>query len=542
MAESKYQDLADQIRNIMVDHGSQHANFHLASGLGVVELCVALHEVFNFQQDKVFFDVGHQRYPHLILSEQEKHGVLRLPPEEIPYDLYTYAGLAGLSISSALGYALSSPQARAIAVVGDGAFTAGENYEALNHLGAVQKNVIVILNHNDMSIVKNVGAYADGSTVKEFAESLHFTYRGICNGHDVTELMEVLREIKDINKPVFLHIKTTKGKGYIWAEKYPVAFHQPCCPFDKKSGRYLDTFDEETQTIIDAFEVLEKKAIQSLAASEDFYLLCPSIPVLERAQKAYFDRVIDTGISEQHCMTLGTTLANFGKNVLLLIYGAFLTRCYSQIFDLCHQCPAMTVVINFAGANLAGPTHQALHVFNMLRIIPNAVIMAPCNVVEFAAALDFAPSVRRPVFIIMPKENPRSVNNSPVTYGCGEVLNIGDRVTVVPVGAMFNNALQLAAKYPGLEILNPRFVKPFDYNLLLRSIAKTKKLLLLEEGLQKGGVSEEIMAYLQQHSIDCTVKCVSGKDIFTTKYEYCDIYGEYGIEMSVCEVALREFY
>jgi len=527
-------EIANEMRQLMLTRASTHTDFHLSSGLGIVELSIALDEIFDADKNKILFDVGHQRYPFLMLQEKRKGGQLQFP-ETNDYDMFCYPGFAGLAAASALGYAIAYPKNKVIAVIGDGALSCGETYEALNCIGELQANILIILNQNGMSITKNVGALSDGKTVELFAKSLRLDYKGICDGHDIDGLIKVLKHQKG---PLVLHVQTVKGRGYCWAEKNPTKFHMSFYPFDPETGLYEPNQDAVKRLFIEAMNKLETKGISYIEEYHDVYFTFPAMPTINRIQEAYPKNVLDTGISEQCCMTLSTTLAGLNKRVIMLIGAVFLTRCYSQLYDLCHQKSPLTVILNLTGVTHYGSTHQAVYTVGLLRPIPHATILYPVNLIEFEQMLDFAFRFNQPVFLQIPKEN-ISMKNTVLSYGKGVLLKKGDRITILVIGGMFHIAFYLAGRYDEVEIVNPRFLKPFDYELLKKSIKKTGRLLIIEEGFRKGGLGEEILSFLKETSITCKTKLIAAADIFVSCHHYNEVCDEYGLTVSACEKAIQ---
>ncbi|HEX2549176.1 MAG TPA: 1-deoxy-D-xylulose-5-phosphate synthase N-terminal domain-containing protein, partial [Gammaproteobacteria bacterium] len=497
-------------------------------------------EVFDLEQDRLVFDVGHQRFPYFLLMEKRRHGVLRFPQELEEYSMYTYPGFAGLGAACAQGFSITFPQNKMIAMVGDGSLTCGEVFESLNNIGALQNNVLIIINQNGQSITDNVGALADGKTVKDLARALKLEYIGLMDGHNTEELIEQLLLIKNKKNPVVLHVQTVKGKGYPLAENAPMKFHRPTVPYEKENGTFSPQNQMALKIMGESMGILEKKGLEYIQKYQNVYFTVPACPVFSEIPKQYPDRVIDTGISEQHCMTVSTMLAELGNKVIMALIGPFMYRCYSQIIDLAHQGSPLTIVFMMSGVNTLGATHQAVGALGVLKLIPNLTIMHPINLSEYTAMLDYAVKLNKPVFLDVPKESPLNEDIHPIEYGKGAIIKSGSKITVLPIGSLFSMAMDLEKLCEDIEILNPRFLKPFDFALLEESIKKTKHLLILEDGLKTGGLGEEIIYHLVNKKIPFTFRHVGAIEIYPTQEDYVSASIEYGITKETCESALRE--
>lgn len=544
--DAKNNDLASmamKIRTVLVNESAK-GGMHFSSGMGVVELTLALFEVFDFDKDNLVFDVGHQRFPYMILKEYQRSGKIKMPEGNEEYNMFMYPGFAGLSVASTQGFALTYPQQKAIAMVGDGSLTCGEVFESLNNIGQQQNNALVILNQNGQSITDNVGALADGTTVKQYAEGLKFEYIGPIDGHDVNKLIQVLNKIKHKKHPVFLHVNTIKGKGYNEAVKSPMKFHRPTVPYDKKTGDFLGDPLVSQKVMGAAMGILEQQGFSYIEKYKDVFFTAPACPVFSQITQKYPEKVIDTGISEQHCMTLSTTLAELGNKVIMTLIGPFLYRCYSQVLDLCHQNAPLTVVYMMSGINPLGATHQAVGALSVLKLIPNMTIMHPVNLAEYQQMLDYAVALNKPVFLHIPKENPELEQTSNVNISMGKAhkLTSGDKLTILPVGSMFEVALDLAKRYDGVEIINPRFLKPFDSDLLVHSVSKTKKLLILEDAMKQGGLGQEVIYDLRTRNMDFEFQHVAAEDIYPSQEDYATAALEYGVTMDTCQKAFDKLY
>ncbi|MBU0991094.1 MAG: hypothetical protein KJ737_01265 [Proteobacteria bacterium] len=531
---------AKAIREMIIDRAAKHGG-PFASSLGIVELTLALLDVFDFDKDKIVFDIGHQYQAYKILTGRKerfyelgiKGGLTRYPDiTESPYDFFT-TGHSGTSVSAALGYALSNPSNKSIALVGDGSLTSGQIFEALNHAGGLQpRNLLVIINQNGWSIDKNTGALSDGSTIKQFAESLKFKYHGIFDGHDTTLLIEKLKEVKEEDSPVIFHVKTIKGKGCRYAEEDPVTFHHPFFPFDRETGKTETIVEDWHQDGLWLLESFSRKCAEFIKRYANIYFTSPAYLLggFQILAKAYPGRVIDTGICEQHCMTLSTALGLAGNKVVMSLASFFLPRCYDQIFDLCIQNIPIVVFICFPGIRPSScATHQATFDISALRTIPNLTLMHPKGIDEFMDMLDFAVEADRPVFIHGSYEDCMEGENLPIEYGKAVLETEGDQLTVVPVGAMFKSAFEIERQIKGVEIINPRFLKPFDFTLLETSVRKTGRVLIIEDGIRYGGLGESILAHLKEKNITCESKLMTIPDRFIRPGTWEEIFNDTGL-------------
>jgi 1-deoxy-D-xylulose-5-phosphate synthase len=525
---------------MIIDRASKNGG-PFASSLGVVELIIALMEVFDFEQDTIVFDIGHQYQAYKILTGRKekfyelgkKGGLTRYPDiSESRYDFFT-TGHAGTSVSAALGYALTYPDKKSIALVGDGSLTSGQIHEALNHAGALQPpNLLVIINQNGWSIDKNVGALSDGENLKQFAESLKFKYYGVVDGHDIGLLIKTLKDIKNEGSPILFHVKTIKGKGCTYAEEDPATFHHPFFPFNKETGKTDTIVEEWHQDGLWLLESFSRKCAELISRYDNIYFTSPAYLLggYQILAKAYPTKVIDTGISEQHCMTLSTALGLAGNKVIMSLASFFLPRCYDQIFDLCIQNIPIVVFICFPGIRPSScATHQATFDISALRTIPNLTLMHPKGIDEFMDMLDYAVEADRPIFIHGSYEDCTEGSEAPIEHGKAVIEKEGDAITIVPIGAMFKSSFEIAKSISGVEIINPRFLKPFDYPLVEQSVKKTKRLLIIEDGIRCGGLGEGILAYLKENNIACKAKLMTIPDRFIKPGTWEEIFNDAGL-------------
>lgn len=532
-----YEDKAKEIRELIIQRAAKFGG-PFASNLGAVEIIIALCEVFDFKKDKIVFDIGQQYQAYKILTGRKnlffeigkKGGLSRYPDiNESPYDHFT-TGHSGTSVSAALGYAVNNTGNKSIAFVGDGALTSGEVFEGLNHAGAIQANLLVILNQNDWSIDKNVGALADGSTMKKFAESLKFEYRGIFDGHNTQLLVEEMKKVKNTSHPVFMHIRTIKGKGYKPAEKDPATFHHLYFPFNRETGEIDTNLDEWLKDALRLVNTYSEKCVKYIEKYKNIYFTTPAYlwGGLRSVKKDFPEHVIDTGICEQHCMTFSSALRLAGSKVIMSMASFFIARCYDQIFDLCIQKIPLIVFICLPGVRPSNcATHQALFDMSAFRTLPNMTLLHPKGVDEYGEMLDWAvENAQGPVFIHAATEDCIYGDTAPIEYGKAVIALEGKNLTVVPIGSMFKSAFFLRDNTPrnSTEIFNPRFLIPFDYESLIQSVNKTKRLLIIEDGIKSGGIGEGILAHLKENNIECKAKLLTPPSKFIENLTWQEVF------------------
>ena len=558
--------LCDEVRRYLIDTVSKTAG-HLASGLGVVELTCALHYVFNTPQDKIIWDVGHQAYPHKILTGHKKElATIRQKDGlhafiwrgETPYDVLS-TGHASTSIGSALGLALAARAQgrpdRVAAVIGDGSLTGGMAFEALNHAGTFKDlNLLVILNDNEMSISENVGSLAQSlaevlanphyvklveggkrvltklPALREFAlraqehakgmvmpgtlfEEFGFNYIGPVDGNNVLRLTSLLRKIKDLPGLQFLHVVTRKGKGYPPAERDPICYHgvpafdpeagvpQTPHPNDKSFSRAFGNW-LCAQANKDPLLVGITPAMRVGSAMDDFAAKFP-------------ERFSDVGIAEQHAVVLASGLAAGGMHPVVAIYSSFLQRAYDSVIHDCaiQDLPIVLAVDRGGIVGPDGPTHQGAYDLAYLRAVPNLTILTPATLSEQEQMLSFAAALGHPCAVRYPRasgrdELPGGLQQDEITLGRAQVLHTapetaGKRAAVLAFGPMAADLLPLAQEQ-GFTLVNMRFVKPLDTELILE-LARTHDLIVsVEEGTLSGGIGEEIALTLE--NADCPTR------------------------------------
>jgi 1-deoxy-D-xylulose-5-phosphate synthase len=577
--------LAAELRDFLIRTVCQTGG-HLAASLGTVELTIGLHYVFDTPEDRLVWDVGHQAYPHKILTGRrdrmrtlrQRGGLSGFPRrEESPYDTFG-VGHSSTSVSAALGMAIAAKRAgasrRVVAVIGDGAMTAGMAFEGLNHAGDLDADLLVILNDNDMSISPNVGGlsnylgrvlggrfYAsvrEGSkkvlsrmpTVWELArraeehvkgmvvpgtlfEELGFNYVGPVDGHDLPGLVKTLRNMRGLSGPQFLHVVTRKGKGYPPAEAKPVAYHGVTA-FDPSTGKLEKTGSRGpsyTQVFGDWICDAARRDPRVMA-------ITPAMREgsgLVRFSEEFPDRYFDVGIAEQHSVTLAAGLACEGLRPVVAIYSTFLQRAYDQlIHDVALQNLPVLFAIDRAG--LVGPdgaTHAGSYDLAFLRCIPNLVVMAPADENECRLMLQTGLTLPGPAAVRYPRGcGPGvTVQSEPQTVpvGRGEVLRRGRQVALLAFGSMVPPALEAGLRLDA-TVANMRFVKPLDEQLVL-SLAQTHKTIVtVEEGVVMGGAGAAVSECLAAHGLSLPVTHLGLPDCFIEHGEREDLLAECGLD------------
>jgi 1-deoxy-D-xylulose-5-phosphate synthase len=572
-------ELAQEIREVIIETVAKTGG-HLASSLGTVDLTLALYYVFDPDTDQIVWDVGHQAYSHKILTgRKDTFGTLRrlggisgFPRiDENPYDNFG-TGHSSTSISAALGICsarcLLGEGGRVIAVIGDGSMTGGQAFEALNQAGHLQKNIIVVLNDNEMSIDPNVGALSSflsrklstgtmvrvkkeveiflrsfpmigeemvkvakraEDAIKGFFtpgmlfEAMNFQYFGPIDGHRIDRLVETFQNIRNINAPIIVHVLTKKGKGYPPAEENPTKFHGTG-PFDVKSGKPLGPGSH-----VPTYTQVFSKALLALAAKNDKIVAITAAMSegtgLSAFAAKYPDRFYDVGIAEQHAITFAAGLATQGFIPVVAIYSTFLQRAYDQVLhDVSLQNLPVVIMIDRGGiVGEDGPTHHGIFDIAYLRFIPNLVFMAPKDENELSRMLMTAVGLRGPAAIRYPRGEGEGVKMDarpkPIPIGKAEVLREGSDITIVALGSMVYPAVEAAQRLSSMGIsptlINARFVKPLDIETIDRYSKKTGIVLTVEEGILSGGFGSAVIERLVQAAgPHVTVRCMGIPDRF----------------------------
>jgi len=552
--------LADEIRQEIISTTSLRGG-HLASSLGVVELILAIHYVFDAPRDKIIFDVGHQAYAHkLITGRRDDFKTLRTlgglagfpNREESEFDCFT-TGHASTSISTAAGIAcardLSGEAFKTVALIGDGSMTGGLAFEALNHVGHMGKDLIVVLNDNEMAISRSVGALslylsrlitassynkfkgeleyllkripAVGSTLFETAkriqksaasllkpgslfEELGFKYVGPVDGHDFDVLIETLRKIAVFKIPILFHVLTKKGKGYEYAEAEPSSFHG-IRAFDIKTGEPLPP-PSDSPNGPSYSEVFGRYIIEMARKNAKIVAITAAMAEgtgLDGFAKEFPDRFFDVGIAEEHAVTFSAGLASSGYRPVVAVYSTFLQRAYDQIcHDICLQNLPVVFAIDRAGVvGRDGPTHHGVFDIAYLRSLPNIVVLAPTSGPELKAMLDWATDQSRPVAIRYPRGSITTLASdyadTPIELGRPVTLREGDDVVIVALGAMVDVGLQAAEELEregvSAGVVNARFAKPLDEEYYCRLVERAKVFITIEDGVVSGGFGSGII-------------------------------------------------
>ena len=592
LERKKLPQLAQELRTFLIDSVSKTGG-HLASNLGVVELTIALHYVFNTPDDRLVWDVGHQTYPHKILTGRRQkmqtlrkvQGIAGFPRRcESEYDTFG-TGHSSTSISAALGMAVAAQKAglerRAVAIIGDGAMTAGMAFEALNNAGDMNANLLVILNDNDMSISNNVGALNNYLTkllssrfyntvrssgkkvlsvmppMMEFAkraeehvkgmvmpgtlfEEFGFNYIGPIDGHDLDTLVETLRNIKQLKGPQFLHIVTQKGKGFEPAEDNPNRFHG-VGKFDPYNGDAIagtSLAAKKTYT-----QVFSDWLVDMAALDQRLVAVTPAMcdgSGLNAFAETYPDRYFDVGIAEQHALTFAAGLACDGLKPVVAIYSTFLQRAYDQlIHDIALQKLPVLLAIDRAGlVGADGPTHAGSFDLSYLRCIPNIVVMAPSDENECRQMLytgfmhNGLAAVRYPRgsgsgAVIQPKMQAIEIGKAQLLRTMQQVA--GKRVALLAFGSMLVPALQ-AGEIIDASVANMRFIKPLDTAMIAKLANSHDLLVTIEENALMGGAGAAVLEAMQALNIHMPVLCLGLPDQFIEHGNHETMLAECGLD------------
>ncbi len=573
--------LAAEIRKTIVKVVSKNGG-HLASSLGSVELAIAIHYVFNAPDDKIIWDVGHQAYAHKLLTgRKDRFHTLRqhkgisgfTSMSESPYDAFS-TGHSGTSISAGLGIAcakhLKNETNKVIAVIGDGSITSGLAYEGFNQAGDTHKDkdLIVILNDNDMSIARNVGALSSflsrtfsakriqelrkevgeflkslpkiGDDIYQLAkrteesfmtfitpgmlfEALNFEYFGPINGHKLNHLIDIMNNIKYLNEPVLLHVTTKKGKGYKPAEKNPIYFHG-VGSFEVKTGNS----NTKKNSIPTYTEVFGETMVKLAKDDEKIIAVTAAMPEgtgLIKFSKSYPDRFFDVGIAEQHGVTFAAGMATEGFKPVVAIYSTFLQRAYDQILhDVCIEALPVVFAIDRGGiVGEDGPTHNGIFDLSYLRSLPNMVVMAPKDENELRRMIVTALAHDGPIAIRYPRGTGTGVKIKrkihPILIGKGEILNNGKDILILAIGSSVYEALSaqsmLMEQDIAATVVNCRFVKPLDTDLITSLAKKIPRIITVEENVCQGGFGSAILECLGDKGItNFSIKRIGIPDTF----------------------------
>lgn len=583
-------ELRDYFMTLMNDIGG-----HFGASMGTVELTVALHYVFNTPDDRLVWDVGHQALIHKILTERKHRmhtlrktgGLAPFPKrDESHYDTFT-VGHSSTSIGAALGMALAqAPDTtrQSIAIIGDGAMTAGMAFEALNHAGAIKANMLVVLNDNEMSISENVGALSnyfariisgkvytslrEGSkkllnvmppSMRELAhrtemhlkgmilpgtlfEELGFNYYGPFDGHDVHQLVKVFTALREVKGPRLVHVYTRKGKGYAPAEADPIAYHAVAPGYLHAPSAPAKAPSKPTYS-----QVFGGWLCDMAAASPELVAITPAMRegsgMVEFSQR-FACQYIDVGIAEQHAVTVAAGLACEGKKPVVAIYSTFLQRAYDQlIHDVC--LPNLPVLFALDRAGLVGadgPTHHGSFDLSYLNPIPNMVIMAPTDEAECRDMLTTGYRHPGPAAVRYPRGSgigqPTTAELKTIPIGKGEIVREGQTVAILCFGPLLHTAKEVAERLD-CTLVNMRFIKPLDTELI-RQLAQHHRLLVtLEENTVIGGAGSGICQQIMSESLPCSVINLGLPDQFMEHGNMVDLYAQAGLDAASIEARIQ---
>ncbi len=587
--------LATELRNFILDVVSVHPG-HLGSSLGVIELSIALHYIFNTPYDRLIWDVGHQAYAHKILTgrrdvfhtNRQQNGISGFPARnESEYDTFG-TGHASTSISAALGMAAASElkgetNRHHIAVIGDGAMTGGMAIEGLNNAGASHANLLIILNDNDIAIDKNTGAIKDylakisgekqeknrpsgnypnglkDNDMKEaflrssnLFEAFHFSYFGPIDGNDISQLLTTLREVKKIEGPKLLHIITTKGKGFEEAEKKQTLFHAPG-RFDRKTGALIA---EDPENRITYQEVYGRTLLELAEKDEKIVAITPAMPsgsALGFMINKFPERVFDVGIAEQHAVTFSAGLATAGYVPFCTIYSTFLQRAYDQVIhDVALQRLPVVFGIDRAGlVGADGPTHHGVFDLAFLNSIPNMVVAAPINEVELRQLMFTASQYKEGPFAIryprgygFMKASEWQQPFEKLEIGKGKMLKAGEKAALVCLGQPGNFALEAARQLEKENIFpavfDLRFLKPWDETLLHHIFIKYNRIITLEDGVVRGGLGTSLAAFASLHGYHNKIENLGIPDKFIEHGSKSQLYKICNLDVESIKNAVRK--
>lgn len=568
--------LAEEIREFIIESLSKTGG-HLASNLGVVELTIAMHRVFDLPKDKLIWDVGHQSYTHKILTGRKdgfetlrrEGGISGFPKRsESDCDVFD-TGHSSTSISAGVGYVrareLKKEKYSVVSIIGDGALTGGMAYEALNNAASLKSNFIIVLNDNEMSITENVGgmssylsglrtasAYTDfkmdvtkalnripgigpgmvdamrktKSSIKQIIipgmlfENMGLTYLGPVDGHNIPQLIKTFQEAKRFEGPILVHVLTQKGRGYEPAMRHPARFHG-AGPFDVKTGLPVG---KSNPTYTDVFSTVMRKMGDR---RKDVVAVTAAMMTgvgLKRFSNMFPDRCFDVGIAEEHAVTFAAALSLGGITPVVAIYSSFLQRAYDQIMhDVCMQNLHVVFAIDRAGlVGYDGETHHGIFDLSYLGSMPNMTILAPKNLWELSDMIKFAVDYDGPIAVRYPRgETYTGLKEfrAPICLGKSEVIHEGSRVALLAVGSMVKMAEEVQKQLKermdmDAALVNARFVKPIDEELL-RSFADTYELVVtLEENVKDGGFGERVLAFAEEEDLPFGVEIIALPDRF----------------------------
>lgn len=604
LTEEELDELRYEIRQFLLESISVTGG-HLASNLGVVELTMALHLCFDLPTDKIIWDVGHQSYTHKILTGRKegfqtlrKYGGMSGFPKsnESESDCFN-TGHSSTSISAGLGLAaareITGEDYHVISVIGDGSLTGGMAYEALNNASQLEKNFIIVLNDNNMSISENVGgmskylanfrttdAYRDlkvqvmdslhkipvcgdklihsirsaKSSIKQLLipgmlfEEMGILTLGPVDGNNIKELVKIFNEAKRVNGPVLVHVLTKKGAGYVPAEKNPARFHG-AEPFDLETGKPLKKKEKSTYT-----DVISSVMCQLGAKNEKLVAITAAMADgtgLAKFAQEYPKRFYDVGIAEQHGVTFAAGLAKGGLKPVFAVYSSFLQRAYDQVLhDVCIQNLPVVFAIDRAGlVGSDGETHQGIFDVSYLSSIPNMTLMAPKNKYELVDMMQYAVNFETPIAVRYPRGaayDGLKDYRAPIQLGKAEVLTEGKGIVLFALGSMVETAVKVAEKLKenGIEatVINARFAVPFDKEMVMSFTKNHKLLVTMEENVTSGGFGEHVSSFVSEQDLDLKVQIVAIPDAYVEHGNVERLKEEIGIDaVSIYEKVLNVY-
>ena len=592
IALADFPQLAEEIRQFLIESVS-HTGGHLASNLGVVELTMALHNVLEFPEDKIVWDVGQQAYKHKILTGRKegfknlrKEGGMSGFPKRCESDCDAFdAGHSSNSISAGLGYVrardLQGQKYRVVSVIGDGALTGGMAYEALNNAAELKTNFIIVLNDNNMSISKNVGGMSSylsalrtaevytgmkinvtktlkkipkvgtavvdtmrrtKSSIKQLIipgmlfENMGLTYLGPVDGHDMRQMMKLFNEAKRVEGPVIVHVLTQKGRGYEPASLHPDQFHGTG-PFDIRTGRQLAVKKGSSWT--DVFSDVMVRLGKDNPKLVGITAAMKAGTGLVAFEKAFPERLFDVGIAEEHAVSFAAGLALGGMIPVVAIYSSFLQRAVDQMLhDVCMQNLPVVFAIDRAGlVGSDGETHQGVFDLSYLTEMPNMTVMAPKNKWELSDMLKYAIAYDAPIALRYPRGEAYDglqEHRQPIVYGKCEEITVGQDILLFALGSMVKTAEAVCGqlKEKGIEatLVNARFAKPFDAAYLKEAMTKHSMIVILEENVALGGFGEHVACFLRREGYEGQILSIAIGDHFVEHGNVAVLQKELGID------------
>ena len=605
MDTGQLEQVATEVRDKIIDVVAANGG-HLACSLGVVELTIALHTVFNTPEDKIIWDVGHQAYAHKLLTGRvnlfhtlrQIDGMAGFPKRaESEYDCFD-VGHSSTSISAALGMVaardIRGSKEKVVAVIGDGSLTAGLAFEGLNQAGHLKKDMIVILNDNDMSISPNVGALSAfvsrkltsdffvklkretenlldnipkiGKDLRRFAkkveesvkgfltpgilfEAFGFEYVGPIDGHNIDELTQMLDNASRMDGPILFHVVTQKGRGYAPAEEFPSLFHG-VGPFDRETGVVAKSSGPPSFTSVFGDTLVSM-------AEKDERIVAISAAMLEgtglkKFAQQFPNRFFDVGIAEQHAVTFAAGLASQGMKPVCAIYSTFLQRAYDNVLhDVCLQKLPVTFALDRGGlVGADGPTHHGVFDHSYLRHIPNLIFASPRNEIELQRIIVTASRHNGPFAYRYPRGNGQGLelsnNPQPLDIGCGEILRDGKDAAIIAIGTSVQESLNAAEllTQDGLDVavIDARFIKPLDEKLILEYAEKTGRIITVEENVVQGGFGTGVLELLSERGVQVQTEQIGLPDHFVEQGTQGELRQRYGIDAAGIRGRLQSLY